>query len=133
MNLSITGGIGGGEADSVLGDGSEGARSLGRLDGAEGPLELAAFHRISGRPIINWLQWSPDSPPQHCVRCMRRLWWVEETGVFMKEGEELEALPGGGARTTSTLTAFGLSTSTPDPELSTAIKSLRVTLNMPQT
>mgnify|MGYP004503949357 CR=1 FL=1 len=86
VDLSITGGIGGGEADRVLGDGSEGARSLGRLDGAERPLELAAFHRISGRAIINWLQWGRDSPPQHCVRCMRRLWWVEEAGVFLRGG-----------------------------------------------
>lgn len=85
VDLSITGGIGRGEADGVLGDGSEGARSLGRLDGAEGPLELAAFHRISGRAIINWPQRGRDSPPQHCVRCMRRLWWVEETGGFLRE------------------------------------------------
>jgi hypothetical protein len=88
VNLSITGGVGGGVADRVVGDRCEGARSLGRLEGAEGPLELAAFHRISGPAIINWLQWSRNSPPQHGVRCMRRLWWVEETGVPLKRREK---------------------------------------------
>lgn len=88
VNLSITGGVGGGVADRVVGDRCEGARSLRRLEGAEGPLELAAFHRISGPAIINWLQRGRHSPPQHCVRCMRRLWWVEETGVPLKRREK---------------------------------------------
>jgi hypothetical protein len=132
VNLSITGGVGGSVADRVVGDRSESARSLRRLDGAERPLELAVFHRISGRPIINWLQEGRNSPPQHCVRCMRRLWWVEETGVPLKRREKSASEQRASNTRTTTLTTFGLYSPTTYPELPATLHDLRMTFLMPR-